>query len=111
MNKSLSGFQRLGLLLFCLIGCEDNRLPVEKEGLDIYYSSVSVCSCSKSAIDVLNALIEDEEQLYIDMFQELRMNCLTKFGTQLFTPSHCNDPDTIGELMDSLYTLGIDING
>ena len=79
--------------------------------MDIYYSSVSVCSCSKSAIDVLSALIEDEQQLYIDMFQELRMNCLTKFGTQLFTPTECNDPDTIGELMDSLYTMGIDING
>ena len=111
MNKYFGIFQRLGLLLFCLIGCEDNRLPLEKEGLDIYYSSVSVCSCSKSAIDVLSALIEDEEQLYIDMFQELRMNCLTKFGTQLFTTTECNEPDTIGELMDSLYTLGIDING
>mgnify|MGYP003138181956 CR=1 FL=1 len=103
--------RRLGLLLLSLIGCADERLPLEKEGLDIYYSSVSVCDCSKSAIDVLSALIEDEQQLYIDMFQELRMNCLTKFGTQLFTPTDCNDPDTIGELVDSLYTLGIDING
>ena len=99
------------LLFFLLISCEDNRLPIEKERSDIYYSSVSVCSCSKSAIDVLSALIEDEQQLYIDMFQELRMNCLTKFGTQLFTPTECNNPDTIGELIDSLYTLGIDING
>ena len=103
--------KRLGLLLFCLISCEDQRLPLEKEELDIYYSSVSVCSCSKSAIGVLSALIEDEQQLYIDMFQELRMNCLTKFGTQLFIPTDCNDPDTIGELVDSLYSLGIDING
>ena len=99
------------LLFFLLLSCADERLPLEKERLDIYYSSVSVCSCSKSAIDVLSALIEDEQQLYIDMFQELRMNCLTKFGTQLFTPTECNDPDTIGELMDSLYTMGIDING
>ena len=103
--------RRLGLLLLSLIGCEDDRIPLEKEKLDIYYSSVSVCDCSRSAIDVLSALIEDEQQLYIDMFQELRMNCLTKFGTQLFTPTECNDPDTIGELVDSLYTLGIDING
>ena len=103
--------RRLGVLLLSLIGCADERLPLEKEKLDIYYSSVSVCDCSRSAIDVLSALIEDEQQLYIDMFQELRMNCLTKFGTQLFTPTDCNDPDTIGELVDSLYTLGIDING
>ena len=39
------------------------------------------------------------------------MNCLTKFGTQLFIPTDCNDPDTIGELVDSLYSMGIDING
>ena len=44
------------------------------------------------------------------MFQELRMTCLTKFGTQLFLPTECNDPDTIGELIDSLYSMGIDIN-
>ena len=99
------------LLFFLLIGCADERIPLEKEKLDIYYSSVSVCDCSRSAIDVLSALIEDEQQLYIDMFQELRMNCLTKFGTQLFTPTECNDPDAIGELLDSLYTMGIDING
>ena len=111
MNKYFGIFQRLGLLLFCLISCEDDRIPLEKEKLDIYYSSVSVCDCSKSAISVLSALIEDEQQLYIDMFQDLRMNCLTKYGTQLFTPTECNDPDTIGELVDSLYSLGIDING
>ena len=99
------------LLFFLLISCEDDRLPLEKERLDIYYSSVSVCDCSRSAIDVLSALIEDEQQLYIDMFQELRMNCLTKYGTQLFMPTDCNDPDAIGELVDSLYSLGIDING
>ena len=98
----------LSLLIF---SCVDERVATEKENLDIYYSSVSVCSCSKSAIGVLSALIEDEQQLYIDMFQELRMNCLTKFGTQLFIPSNCNDPDTIGALIDSLYALGIDING
>jgi len=97
------------LFLFLLISCEDQRLPDEKT-LDIYYSSVSVCDCSRSAISVLSALIEDEQHLYIDMFQELRMNCLTKYGTQLFIPTECNDPDTIGELVDSLYSMGIDIN-
>ena len=110
MNKYFSMFQRL-LLLFLLLSCADERLPLEKEKLDIYYSSVSVCDCSRSAISVLSALIEDEQHLYIDMFQELRMNCLTKFGTLLFIPTECNDPDTIGELVDSLYSLGIDING
>ena len=97
----------LSLLIF---SCVDERVATEKENLDIYYSSVSVCSCSKSAIGVLSALIEDEQQLYIDMFQELRMNCLTKYGTQLFTPTYCNYPDSLQMLMDSLYSMGIDIN-
>ena len=97
----------LSLLIF---SCVDERVATEKENLDIYYSSVSVCSCSKSAIGVLSALIEDEQQLYIDMFQELRMNCLTKYGTRLFTPSYCNYPDSLQMLMDSLYSMGIDIN-
>ena len=97
------------LILFS-IGCVDHRIAEEELELDLYYSSVSVCSCSKSAIDVLSALIEDEQQLYKTMFQELRMNCLSKFGTQLFVPSHCNNPDEIGELVDSLYSMGIDIN-
>lgn len=97
------------LILFS-IGCVDDRIVEEELDLDLYYSSVSVCSCSKSAIDVLSALIEDDQQLYKTMFQELRMNCLTKFGTQLFLPTECNDPDTIGELIDSLYSMGIDIN-
>ena len=96
-------------VLLVLLSCEDTRVEEKKE-LDIYYSSVSVCDCSRSAIDVLTALIEDEQQLYIDMFQELRMNCLTKFGTLLFIPTDCNDPYTIGELVDSLYSMGIDIN-
>ena len=97
------------LILFS-IGCVDHRIAEEELELDLYYSSVSVCSCSKSAIDVLSALIEDDQQLYKTMIQELRMNCLTKFGTQLFLPTECNDPDTIGELIDSLYSMGIDIN-
>ena len=97
------------LILFS-IGCVDDRIVEEELDLDLYYSSVSVCSCSKSAIDVLSALIEDDQQLNKTMFQELRMNCLTKFGTQLFLPTECNDPDTIGELIDSLYSMGIDIN-
>ena len=97
------------LILFS-IGCVDDRIVEEELDLDLYYSSVSVCSCSKSAIDVLSALIEDDQQLYKTMFQELRMNCLTKFGTQLFLPTECNDPDTIGELIDSLYSMGLDIN-
>ena len=97
------------LILFS-IGCVDDRIAVEELDLDLYYSSVSICSCHRSGVEVLNALIKDDQQLYKTLFQELRMNCLTKYGTQLFVPSHCNDPDEIGELVDSLYSMGIDIN-
>ena len=48
--------------------------------------------------------------MYKTLFQELRMNCLTKYGTQLFTPTYCNYPDSLQMLMDSLYSMGIDIN-
>ena len=61
-------------------------------------------------MSVLGNLITYEKDVYKTLFQELRMNCLTKFGTQLFLPTECNDPDTIGELIDSLYSMGIDIN-
>ena len=97
------------LILFS-IGCVDHRIAEEELELDLYYSSVSICSCHKSGVEVLSALIKDDQQLYKTLFQELRMNCLTKYGTQLFVPSHCNNPDEIGELVDSLYSMGIDIN-
>ena len=95
------------LLLF---GCKDTRVD-EAEGIDIFYSSLSICDCHRSGVEVLESLIEHGDEVYRTMFQELRMNCLTKYGTGLFTPSWCNNPDDIGKLIDSLYGLGIDING
>ena len=61
-------------------------------------------------MSTLSNLIEYKDDMYKTLFQELRMNCLTKYGTHLFTPSHCNHPDSLQMLMDSLYVLGIDIN-
>ena len=55
-------------------------------------------------------LIEHKDDMYKTLFQELRMNCLTKYGTQLYIPSYCNNPDSLQILMDSLYSMGIDIN-
>ena len=34
-----------------------------------------------------------------------------KYGSFLFRPSDCNDPDYLQTLADSLVTLGINING
>ena len=96
------------VLLF--FGCQDTRVG-EAEEIDIFYSSQSICDCHRSGVEVLESLIDKGDEVYRTMFQELRANCLTKYGTGLFTPSWCNDPDYIGELIDSLYTIGIDING
>ena len=83
----------------------------EQDNINLFYSSLSVCDCYKSAMSVLSNLIEYNDQIYKDLFLELRMNCLTKYGTQLFIPSYCNYPDSLQNLQDSLHYLGIDING
>ena len=85
-------------------------VEVEEFDNDLFYLSTSVCNCNRSGIELLEALIEDEKQIYKIMFNELRYNCLSKYGTNLFLPSPCNNTDYMGDLMDSLYVLGIDIN-
>ena len=81
----------------------------ESTFIDIYYSSTSVCNCYKSGMSVLGTLIKKNESVYIALFQELRMNCLTKYGSQLFIPSYCNYPDSLQMLQDSLHLLGIEV--
>ena len=109
--KSMSRLTHIGMIpiLLSLITCDDRVVTIE-EDLDLYYSSTSVCNCYKSGMSTLSNLIEHKDDVYKILFQELRMNCLTKYGTHLFTPSYCNHPDSLGMLMDSLYSIGIDIN-
>ena len=103
---------KLFLFLFILIfsSCDNRVILLEEEEIDLYYTSTSVCNCYKSGMSTLSNLIEHKDDVYKILFQELRMNCLTKYGTHLFTPSHCNHPDSLEMLMDSLYSMGIDIN-
>ena len=98
------------IFLIVLSTC-DNRVQPDPEQPELFYSSLSVCHCYKSGMSVLGNLLEYEDDMYRTLFQELRMNCLTKYGTQLFTPSRCNYPDSLQMLIDSLYSIGIDING
>jgi hypothetical protein len=100
------------LVVLFLITC-NKPIATNKDdtSINLFYSSLSVCSCYKSGMSVLSNLIEYNEQVYKDLFQELRMNCLTKYGTQLFIPSNCNYPDSLQMLQDSLHALGIDVNG
>ena len=98
------------LLLVMLSSCVDERIVTIEEEIELFYSSTTVCNCYKSGMSVLGNLITYEKDVYKTLFQELRMNCLTKYGTNLFTPSYCNHPDSLGILIDSLYNMGIDIN-
>ena len=104
---------KLFLFLFILIfsSCDNRVILLEEEEIDLYYTSTSVCNCYKSGMSTLSNLIEHKDDVYKILFQELRMNCLTKYGSQLFIPTNCNYPDSMQTLIDSLYSLGIDING
>ena len=98
------------LIFSCTKTVTETIVEVEEFDNDLFYLSTSVCNCNRSGIELLEALIEDEKQIYKIMFYELRYNCLSKYGTNLFTPSSCNDTDYMEKLMDSLYVLGVDIN-
>ena len=98
------------LLFSCTETITETIVEVEEFDRELFYLSTSVCNCNRSGIELLEALIDDEKNIYKVMFNELRYNCLTKYGTNLFMPSSCNDTDYMEKLMDSLYVLGIDIN-
>ena len=54
---------------------------------------------------------QEEERLeYKEAFWKLREECFTRWGALLFYPSECNDPYYLQTLLDSLYSVGIDIN-
>ena len=95
--------------LLSVVTCEKAIIVEETRLVDIYYSSTSVCNCYKSGMSVLETLIETNEEVYITLFQELRINCLAKYGSQLFMPSYCNYPDSLQMLQDSLRLLGIQV--
>ena len=110
--KILSGACILWVLFLfsCTKTVTETIVEVEEFYKELFYLSTSVCNCNRSGIELLEALIEEEKQIYKIMFNELRYNCLSKYGTNLFIPSPCNDTDYMEKLMDSLYVIGIDIN-
>ena len=76
----------------------------------ILTESTTVCHCHRSAGSIFKALLIEERKEYKEAFWQLREECLTQFGTLLFYPSECNDPDYLDMLADSLHLAGIDIN-
>ena len=86
--------------------------PKEEPGPEpiIHTESTTVCHCHRSAVSIYRALLIDERREYKEAFWKLREECFTQFGILLFYPSECNDPDHLHSLLDSLYSVGIDIN-
>ena len=76
----------------------------------ILTESLTVCHCYRSAVSIYRALLIDERKEYKEAFWQLREECFTQWGVLLFYPSECNDPDYLHTLLDSLYSVGIDIN-
>ena len=76
----------------------------------IYTESLTFCHCHRSAVSIYRALLIDERREYKEAFWKLREECFTQWGVLLFYPSDCNDPDHLHTLLDSLYSVGIDIN-
>ena len=76
----------------------------------ILTESLTVCHCYRSAVSIYRALLIDERREYKEAFWKLREECFTQWGVLLFYPSDCNDPDHLHTLLDSLYSVGIDIN-
>ena len=96
--------------LILALSCSEE--PVEKILLEpvILTESTTVCHCYDSAVSIYRALLWENRLEYRQSFWKLREECLTQFGTRLFTPSPCNDPDHLKLLADSLRDAGIDIN-
>ena len=96
--------------LILAISCSEEPKEEPKPDPIIYTESSSVCHCHRSAVSIYQALLIEERLEYKEAFWQLREECFTQFGALLFYPSECNDPDYLGELLDSLYSVGIDIN-
>ena len=92
------------------LSCSEEPKEEPKPDPIILTESLTVCHCYRSAVSIYRALLIDERREYKEAFWQLREECLTQFGTQLYTPSHCNDPDYLDMLADSLHSAGIDIN-
>ena len=104
--------RHLWILVSIVLAISCSEEPKEEPEPDpiIHTESTTVCHCHRSAVSIFRALLIEERMEYKEAFWQLREECLTQFGTQLFYPSECNDPDYLDLLADSLRLQGIDIN-
>ena len=96
-------------LLLAFSCSEEPKEDVEPDPI-IYTESLTVCHCYRSAVSIYRALLIDERLEYKEAFWQLREECFTQWGSLLFYRSECYDPDHLHLLLDSLYSVGIDIN-
>ena len=96
--------------LILALSCSEEPIEEKKPEPVIYTESSSVCHCHNSAVSIYKALLIEERLEYKEAFWQLREECFTQWGVLLFYPSECNDPDYLQTLLDSLYSVGIDIN-
>ena len=92
------------------LSCSEEPKEEPKPNPIIHTESTTVCHCHRSAISIYRALLIDERLEYKEAFWKLREECFTQFGSLLFHPTDCNDPDHLQLVLDSLYSVGIDIN-
>ena len=92
------------------ISCSEEPKEEPEPDPIILTESLTVCHCYRSAVSIYRALLIDERLEYKEAFWQLREECFTQFGSMLFVPTDCNDPDHLHLLLDSLYSVGIDIN-
>ena len=92
------------------LSCSEEPKEEPKPDPLILTESSSVCHCYRSAVSIYQALLVDERLEYKEAFWQLREECFTRWGVLLFYPSECNDPNYLHTLLDSLYSVGIDIN-
>jgi len=92
------------------ISCSEEPKEEPEPDPIILTESLTVCHCYRSAVSIYRALLIDERLEYKEAFWQLREECFTKFGSMIFIPTDCNDPDHLHLLLDSLYSVGIDIN-
>ena len=104
--------RRLWIMVSIVLAISCSEEPKEEPEPDpiILTESSSVCHCHLSAVSIYQALLLEERLEYKEAFWQLREECFTRWGALLFYPSECNNPYFLQTLLDSLYSVGIDIN-
>ena len=92
------------------LSCSEEPKEEPEPNPIIHTESTTVCHCHRSAMSIYRALLIEERLEYKEAFWKLREECFTQFGSMLFIPTDCNDPDHLQLALDSLYSVGIDIN-